>query len=249
MNYSFANSNKNIDTFTQKKGFPAWVSILMGGFVAGFVNTVTVDSVRAATLGLYNFDGNVLTPSSVDSNLTLSDFSVGSGISANSGGFANGSSGRAINYQNWTTATSIDTNDYYEFTVTPNSNIETTLDSLAFDARRSNTGPQNIEFRSSLNSYSSSLSTNSLDSAGSFSSFTTTLPSASFTSLTSPITFRIYGYSASGTAGTFRLDNVTLYGSTQTVPFEFSPSLGLLLVGACWGLKQGRKLLKGNSQN
>jgi hypothetical protein len=243
MNYFLANSNKNIYTFTQKKGFPAWLTMLMGGFVAGFVNTVTVNSVRAATLGLYNFDGNVLTPSSVDSNLTLSDFSVGSGISANSGGFANGSSGRAINYQNWTTATSIDTNDYYEFTVTPNSNIETTLDSLAFDARRSNTGPQNIEFRSSLNSYSSSLSANSLNDTN-FSTFTTTLPSASFTNLTSPVTFRIYGYSASGTAGTFRLDNVTLYGSTAAVPFEFSPSLGLLLVGACWGLKRRQNVLK-----
>lgn len=158
-----------------------------------------------------------------------------------------GGSGSAITRSGWST-TGIDLNKFYTFTVTPNSGVQMSLNSLAFAARRSPSGPQTIEVRSSLN-YATPLSIFSLPTADVFSPLLVSLPGTSFGNLTSPIEFRIYGYNAGGTTGSLRLDNVTLEG-TVAVPFGFTPIWGIAANGIVFGLRKLRnKQTKNNSDS
>jgi predicted extracellular nuclease len=166
----------------------------------------------AVLLGQYTFDGNSLAPSSVANNLSFSNFGTGSGVmipGTNPTGFAVGNPTPAIIRSSW--SNSFTSNDYFDFTVTPSNNNTLNLTNLIFDAQRSGTGPNQLEIRSSLNNYTTAIANLSLATSGSFvPSLTANL--ASFTNISQPLNLRIYGYGATGTGGTLRLDNVHLNG-------------------------------------
>lgn len=111
----------------------------------------------------------------------------------------------------WTTGTVLDVNDYVEITVGPTAGNTLKLLKLKFDLQRSNSGPDTWAVRSSLDSYAADIQTGMLATGGSLVSFSVTLGTA-VASLTAPVTFRIYGYHASGGAGTWRQDNVSFVG-------------------------------------
>ena len=65
---------------------------------------------------------------------------------------------------------------------------------------------------------------------------------ASFADLTSPVSFRFYGWNAEGSVGTFSIDNVSFTGSSRNVP---EPTIAALLgvglaVCAAWRLRVSR---------
>lgn len=139
-----------------------------------------------------------------DANITVSGIGRGSGIADNAG------TGR-YNAKGWTNTTSIDADDYFTFTLTPNSGYKINFASLDFTLQRSNTGPATFSVRSSRDNYAASIETIAATGT-SGSAKTVSLSAAAFQNITSAITFRIYGYDASGATGTGSINDFTFNG-------------------------------------
>ena len=129
-----------------------------------------------------------------DARLTASTISRGSGVTA-------GSNGGRFNSTAWTTAGSIDANDYVEFTITPNAGKVFSITSVVMQHQRSGTGPVAFTIRSSVDSYAADLTT-----PVTISDVTTTQTATftfSVTNSASAITYRIYAYSAEAGTGSW----------------------------------------------
>lgn len=131
----------------------------------------------------------------------------------------------------------IDTDKYYEFTLTPEELQGMTITKLTFDVGRNATGPRSFVIRTSNDNFSSNLNVTTanpthLEVIGGNTYFLkndsdTILPGvslnisgASFTKRYAPITFRIFAYNAEDADGSFKVDNVLLngtYGSFENV--------------------------------
>ncbi|GIV27284.1 MAG: hypothetical protein KatS3mg027_1098 [Bacteroidia bacterium] len=128
---------------------------------------------------------------------------------------------------------SLDPNKYYEITINPQTNYKLTFDSIIFKANRSGTGPRFWSVRSSDDGF-----TNNFPAAATNTNITITTNNEFFwttdaysstvilsgfkvtptlSNITSPISFRWYAWNAEGTAGTFRIDDVNIYGSATFV--------------------------------
>lgn len=167
---------------------------------------------QIVTFGFSGAAGNEATfnADAQPANATVSAMSRGSGIGTNTtaGWFVASA---------WTTSTSLDANDYFEFTITPSSGYQLSLTSLTLDERRSLTGIRSWAVRSSSNNFGSDLGNfsvpdNDLTRTGQSTSLN------SLTDITTALTFRIYGYSSEAGGGTWRIDNVTLNGSISAIP-------------------------------
>ena len=123
---------------------------------------------------------------------------------------------------NWTVGTTIDTNRYIQFTVTPNPGFTFTPTSFDFIWEFSGTGPSSVAIRSSVDGYASNLGT--LTGLTSSSSIVRTIPITGLNELSTPVTFRVYGYNATQLTGTGGFDcgvstnNVILKGFTTEAP-------------------------------
>ncbi len=172
----------------------------------------TLAGANAAVLVSYDFTGATgdqvsQATSSVASNMTGSVLTRGSGLTASA---ATGS----ISSTGWTTAASIDLNDYYSFTITPDVGFTLNLDTLTFAERRSGTGIRNFVIRTSLDSFTADIFSASVpdDTATRDQSFTF---NSSFDVISSALTIRVYGYSSESAAGTWRLANSTATSNMQ----------------------------------
>ncbi|NLF17147.1 MAG: hypothetical protein GX595_07805 [Lentisphaerae bacterium] len=166
-------------------------------FLAGAVLT---SAVEIAVYDFLNNDGTgTLTARDTADNLTASDLGRGSGITA----FARTSSFAAYG---WTTGASPDANDYVEFTLTPAWGYSLSLDALTFGEQQvdldtpwlSTTAydARNWAVRSSLDNYTANLDYGSTTAPGSGAG-THSIDLSGLGTLTSAVTFRIYGYNAS----------------------------------------------------
>lgn len=126
-----------------------------------------------------------------------------------------------------------DMNKYYDITITPQTNYELSFDSITFKALRSGTGPRFWAVRHSVSNYTANItavSTNSnisvVNTGTNTNAFfwttdtytTTTIQSGfkvypALTQITAPVSFRWFAWNAESTAGTFRIDDVNIYGS------------------------------------
>ncbi|UMY66633.1 MULTISPECIES: hypothetical protein [unclassified Flavobacterium] len=143
------------------------------------------------------------TGQTVASNMTVSGIGRGTGVT---GSNAND----RYNATGWNSG-SLDTNDYFEFTMTPASGYQISLVSLVYTGQTSGTGPTNFALRSSVDSYASNIGTPTATGA------TISLSGASYQNLTSAITFRLYGWGASAAGGTFSINDFTFNGTVSTV--------------------------------
>lgn len=142
-----------------------------------------------------------------DANITVTGIGRGSGISGNAG------SGR-YNAKGWTSAADIDSDDYFTFTLTPNSGYKINFVGLDFTLQRSTTGPTSFSVRSSIDNYATTIQY--IASSGTTASSETVLLSgAGFQNVTNPITFRIYGYGATGATGTSSINDFTFNGQVN----------------------------------
>lgn len=195
---------------------------------------------HAATLGRYTFEGANNTvrnaASSVAANVTFSTFALGGGLSDQ--GYGGNNSDRDRRAQGWTTGSAVDTNDFFGFTVTPTNGFLMNLTGITFDVFRPNdNGPASLVLRSSLDNFANDIgSVFSPVPVNAWSSVSRTL--TGFNALTSPVTFRIYGFGARNANGRLRIDNVSLQGSVQPVP---TPALLPGLVGLGLGAWRKRK--------
>lgn len=111
-------------------------------------------------------------------------------------------------------------NDYIQFTVTPNAGFSFTATSFVFSWDRSTTGPSSVTLRSSLDGYTTNIG--SVLAMPAAISTGNTITISGINNITTAITFRLYGYGATGTGGTGGFDtassvvNVQLNGSTAS---------------------------------
>jgi hypothetical protein len=140
------------------------------------------------------------TGQTVDSNITASGISRGSGIQGRNGN-------DRYNTINWDSS-SLDANDYIEFTLTPNTAYEINFVSFVYTAQDSPTGPTNFAFRSSLDGYTANIGTPIV----SLSDVTIDLSGIPYQNISSTITFRFYGWGASSPLGVFAIRDFTFNG-------------------------------------
>ena len=130
---------------------------------------------------------------------------------------------------------SLNTDKYYEFTITPRPGSAMSLTNLKFTAKRSTTGPRNFCVRSSVNNFATNLTATPAGTANGLSVLTTpnpvntyfftndtsvvvttptvTLTGAAYTAMTTPVTFRIYAFNAEDAVGTFSIDSLIVSGT------------------------------------
>jgi hypothetical protein len=193
------------------------------------------------------------TPPPTAADLTFGSFtSVGASANPNAGGrfsFTSQPLGGVNLSDDFSQFTgSLDLNVYFEVSITPTplASIALQLDTISWTIQRSGTGIRSYAVRSSVDGYAANLpasinspananlavgpgnefqwALDSVTTAQNGSLVTLGLPHAN---LTTPVTFRFYGWNAEGTGGTFSIDNVTFSGSTRNIP---EPTTGALLI-------------------
>ena len=181
-------------------------------------NATLTGANPTATTGLKTFDGNSLAlytfdggagPATTSANVTFGNFTrVGVTESALAGAFQS-------NNLSTSSGGNVVTGQYYQFTVTPAASYQMNLVRLTFNDYRSGTGATNYAIRSSLDGYTANIATGTVGT-GSLQSIN--LPAASFATLASAVTFRIFPYGASNSGGNYYVDNVQMYGALKVIP-------------------------------
>ena len=113
----------------------------------------------------------------------------------------------SINSNNWPTAAQLDTTRYYTLAVTPAAGCMLSLTSMAVDASASATGPTAVAVATSADAFAQTVSLSTTNPSK---------PTLSVSKAGGAVELRIYGYSASATAGTLRLQNtLSLIGASE----------------------------------
>jgi len=152
------------------------------------------------------FNADAPTPASLASRPAMTR---GAGISGEVAANAFSSTG-------FSQAATIDLTDFYTFTVTPAGGAMLAITALEFDERRSNSGPLAWAVRSSLDGFAADLRVVVMPDDDLVRADQRISLGAAFAAVTTPVTFRIYGYDADLAAGTWRLDNVELFARPVT---------------------------------
>ncbi len=174
-------------------------------------------------------------------DLTLGAFRANSvsanPVAAGTFGFSNWGDGALDGETEYSNLTgSLNTNKYYEFTLTPNAGRAMTLSSLLFDVRRSSTGPRTFALRSSLDDFGSNIqpgsgSTNNIlisvqggvyffntdDAGATFLGNNQLVLPAGFSLLRNAVTFRVYAWNSEGSEGSFEIDEIKMNGMHGTI--------------------------------
>lgn len=137
----------------------------------------------------------------VDPNITVS------GIGRGAGAVSSAANDR-YNASSWNTA-AIDLTAYFEFTLTPNATFCLNFTNFIYTGQASGSGATSFAFRSSLDGFTSNISTPNATGT------TIDLSSASYQNLTGAVTFRLYGWGASAAGGTFSVNSFAFNGTTS----------------------------------
>ncbi len=207
---------------------------------AAFVSLLTLAVTTAQAIPIVTFSFASATgsessfgPDAQPAHASVSSMSRGTGVSAsaNAGTFSATA---------WTTSGSLDANDYFTFSLTPEAGYSMSLTQLILDERRSLTGIRNWVVRSSLDGFASDLGAFAVPDNDSTRTGNTVNLSAAFIGLTSLLEFRIYGFGAESSVGSWRVDNVKVEGTTQLVQrVPEGGSAGLLLLVVAVGMVIG----------
>jgi hypothetical protein len=139
-----------------------------------------------------------------DPNITVSGIGHGSGVTPNTA-----TGGSRYNMQGW--AASLDANDYYTFTLTPNAGYQIDFTNLAGQWQRSNTGPTSYILKSSFDAFDGTLASGTIvNGAGNYSLDLSTLQDVA-----TSIEFRLYAFGNGAAAGTFSFNDFTFDGLVE----------------------------------
>lgn len=193
--------------------------------------------VANAQVVTYSFTGAAgneasLAPDAQPANAVVSDISRGTGLTVSAGANTFNSSGFSTGARDLT--------DYYSFSITPNLGYTMDLTRVEVDERRSSTGIRDWSIYSNVDGFTTALASfNVPDDTLTRVDQGVNLATIDFSNLTSTVEFRIYGFTAEAAAGTWRLDNVQLFGTIDASPVP-EPSTyagiagGLLLGFGVW---------------
>lgn len=177
-------------------------------FLTSFVTAVIA---QAQTAGNWPLNSNL--NGAAGSHLSVSTVSLGSSIPSSS--FNGGS--EWYGEGGWPSG-AINLNAYVQVNLTSSSGYYLALNTVTLVMRRSNTGspagagPTSWSLRSSLDNYTTDIATGSM--TYNYATYTVTLP-ASFLTIASSITFRVYGYNTtvnSGGISRMVFDNISVQG-------------------------------------
>ena len=223
--------------------------VLLSTLSFGQVFTATYDfALVTATSGLTD-------PSPVPTGpgLTFGSFSAANATSTNSTGagrfsIANQPLGATTAVDTYATLTGvIDLNTYFQVTITPVAGTTYDLTGITFTSQRSGTGVRTYSVRSSADSYATNLPASinplnaelsvqvgdifyrNLDATTTAQIGSTITLGAGYTGITTPVTFRFYGWNAEAAGGTFSIDNVVISGNTTTLSVKQNNIAGLTM--------------------
>ena len=147
-----------------------------------------------------------------DPNLVVSGIGRGNGL--------NGSNANnRYNASGWTIAAQPDEQDYFEFTLQPLPGYQLNLQSFTYTAQASASGPVQFSFRSSLDGFLNDIGTPVPGGA------TISLSSPTFQNISSSVSFRLYGFGGSSTAGTFSINDFDFSGTVT--PTSIGPLISV----------------------
>lgn len=168
-----------------------------------------------AALVTFSFTGAVgneisLAPDAQPTGAFVSDMTRGGGLNPSN-------NGNTFSATGWTLNPNRDDADFFSFSITPDASQLMSLTRLELDERRSGTGIRQWAIYSSLDSFTSALATFAVpdDTATRTGGVDLGL---GFTAQASPIEFRFYGFEAEGAAGSWRIDDVKLFGTLTSRP-------------------------------
>jgi PKD repeat protein/endonuclease/exonuclease/phosphatase family metal-dependent hydrolase len=172
----------------------------------------------SGTLAYWNFDGSTQQPALVMTNITASPVAT-----SNTGAitFPNGnpSTGQAISTSGFSTSAGPPTTSTscFTFSLVVSNGSQAILSSLSFDDQRSGTGPTNFTVQISQTAdFSSGIYTSAQQTSHTvIASGANSIPLA-LSNLTGTIYFRLYGYKAGASGGTWRIDNLNIQGSVTS---------------------------------
>ena len=172
-------------------------------------------NVVAQTLAQWNFDVNT-TATTISANATMSTAAWSVGTMSFPAGHTTASTDNALSTTGFNTAT-INTAKYIQFSVTPNANYALVLNNVSFYDQKSGTGPTTWVLRSSLDGYAANLNTVTTTNTPFSATPNVVELGLSFQNISTAVTFRLYAYGATSSAGTWRVDNLTIEGSVFDV--------------------------------
>lgn len=205
----------------------------------------TCDATNFSTV--YNFSGVTPTSGATDTTTLTPSFGMNFGAASAVGVSANSVDSLRFSFSGWDVGApdsatvydsltgSINTTKYYEITVTPAYGSIMTLTGVSFTFQRDSAGVRTYSVRSSVNNYATNLAasvtggntnlqikgTNEFfikkDTTSSQTGSKITLSGTGYTNVITPITFRIYGWNAEDSTGTFSIDNLSFTGSAGTI--------------------------------
>ena len=174
----------------------------------------------SGTLAFWNFDTLSNLPTTTAANLAVTAITTNNVSSGATFTFFAGNSGSATAASGFSTSAGPPTTAFgcFAFSITVSNGAVANLSKVSFDDRASATGPTKFSVQISQQAnFSTLLFDSGIQSA--HTAFSTT-PMESFTlsnsNLTGTIYFRIYGYQAGSSGGTWRIDNVNVQGSVTS---------------------------------
>jgi len=199
----------------------AGVIMMFGSTAQGQIAVYSFGTAGSPTAGV----------TSVASNLTADLFSGNLGTPGPGGTsplYTAGSGGGYFTAAAWTGVAP--GSNYFEFTLTPDAGYAFSATSMTFGYRATSTGPTNFAVRSSVDTYASNLISGPITGDSAWHSAGTL--TITLSGINTATTFRILGSGASSSLGTFRVDDVTVYGSVTAVPepSTYAAILGILVL-------------------
>jgi len=163
----------------------------------------TCGSAFTGVLATWSFTGTTGSQASTAAASTATGVTAGAVTRAQ--GLTSVSGATSINSSGWPTTAAADPAKYYTFTLAPPTGCKLALTSLAIDAKASGTGPAVGSIATSADTFGSSIPL----STAAPGNLTLTVSDQ-----TGSVEIRVYGYSATSTAGTMRIQNtLTATGS------------------------------------
>lgn len=171
--------------------------ILICFFYFAFLNAQNL-----LTLAEYRSNNN---PTSGQSGVAVSGNVIATGL-LRGPGLTFGGAGN-FGAKSWATTYTYNSSDYFQFTIGAQAGFKLNLKYIEFNFVRDINGPSAIEIRTSLNNYATTIYTDqAISTANNSTAF-----SLNYNNITSPITFRVYGYRAKNSNGLLSLVAIPSY--------------------------------------
>jgi hypothetical protein len=165
----------------------------------------TCASAMTGTLAVWSFASETGTQAQTAASMTATGVTAGA-VTRSTGLVATSGAG-SINSSMWSLSATNDGTTYYTFSVTPPAGCAMDLTSLAVDTRASGTGPHSAAVGTSADAFAATVAitpTNANTAA------------LAVSGATGMIEVRVFGWAATATGGTFRIQNtLTLTGTLR----------------------------------